>query len=254
MSPWVTENREAFERDLLQDFCLASRSFDEQFKRFSRSQTLSFPVFRDLVGEPTSKGLLWRLKDTAHHLFRVADFSPVGILLDWTLGYIFHESVKLMEDAHQRQYYVPQLAGFVGQEPPPQVAALLEDLLAVQSQTSESMEREVTRLKKLFRHSCRLFCAYFAGASGHRPLARFLYSKNELVRGVFREQYEDLIASVYEAEPERMPLEAAWSLLENARLEDAAKAVESALAINAESKPAQALRDEISAICAQVRS
>lgn len=251
MPPWIRDNREAFERDLLQDFCLASRYFDEQFKRFARTRTLSFPVFRDLVGEPTNKGLLWRLKDTAHHLFRIHDFSPVGLLLDWTLGYIFHESVKLMEDAHQRQYYVPQLAGFVGQETPPQVAALLEDLLAIQSQTSESMEREVNRLKNLFRHSCHLFCAYFAGACEHRPLARFLYGRNELVRSVFREQYDDLIASVYGKEPERMPLEAAWSLLENARLENAAQAVESALSINPENASALELREKINAVCSQ---
>ena len=235
MRNWVRDNRESFERDVLLDFCMASSQLVEQFQRFERTKTLSFPVLRTMVGEPMNKGMLWRMKDKAHHLFRNAgEYTPAGLLLDWTLGYIFHETLKLMEDAHQHQYYVPQLALFVGEEQPPAVASLLGELLDIQGQTSESMSREVKRLANLLAQSRKLFCLYFSGCRKHRPLARFLNDRNDLVRRTFGGEYGQLIAAVYGNEPERMYIEAAHSLLESAREQEARSAALAAFACNPE--------------------
>ncbi len=246
MQSWIWDNREAFERDVLHDFCLASRELEEQFRRYASAGAVSFPVLRGLVGEPMNKGLLWRLKDKAHHLFRNAEeYTPAGALLDWTLGYIFHESLKLMEDAHQYQYYVPQLAAFQGLEQPGGVAGLLAGLFVIQEQTRESMGRETARLECLFIKARKLFCLYFSGKAGHRPLARLLHDKNALIRDAFQEDYEPLLLAVYGDEPERMHVEAAHSLLESARCEAAAGAVAAALSLNPSSPPALALRQAL---------
>ena len=104
MTRWVEEKREFFERDIFQDFCRFCHVVQEQFNRFESSGTVSSPVLHVLVGDSTNKGLLWRLKDNAHLIFRVAaGYNPAAHLLDWSLGYIYHECVKLMEDAHLRQ-------------------------------------------------------------------------------------------------------------------------------------------------------
>ena len=243
MPTWVQHNHAAFERDVLRDFCQAAAQLSEQLARFAATATISFSELRDMVGEPLNKGLLWRLKDKAHHIFLHAGVvRPAGLLLDWVLGYIFHESLKLMEDAHQRQYYAPQLESLTGLERRPELAAQMKDLLDIQSQTVESMRREVARLEALLLRSRELFCLYFTDCPGHRPLARFLNDDNELVRAVFADDYDRLIQAVYGDRPERMHIEAAHSLMESARFTAAAKAVESALSRNPRCPAALALK------------
>jgi hypothetical protein len=243
VSGWITTNRRAFERDVLQDFCLGAEQLAEQFVRLEAEGRLSFAVLKALVGEPMNKGPLWRLKDKAHHLFRgeEAGHNPAGLLLDWTLGYIFHETFKLMEDAHQRQYYGPMLGDFQGKAMPEAAAGLLADLTDIQAQTGESMRREANRLSRLFGLTRRFFCLYFQGRADHRPLARLLHDRQALVRSVFQEDYEEFITAVYGDEPERLHIEAGHSLWESARPEEARAAVAQALAVNPHSAAALAL-------------
>jgi len=244
MKKWVLKNREAFERDVLQDYCLACEQLFEQFGRADDTQTISFPVLKALVGEPWNKGLLWRLKDKAHHLFlKEPEADPAGRLLDWTLGYTFHEALKLMEDAHQRQYYAPRLAEIGAMPLSPELADMMHSLFAIQEGTSESVQREIARLSALFLYSRRLFVRYFAGKPGHRALARFLNDNEVLARRVFQEEYPLLITAVYGDAPERMHIEAAHSLLESARKQAAGAAVLAALSINPKSRDALALQE-----------
>ena len=233
MRNWALYNQEAFERDVLRDFCRAAEQLREQFDRFEASGSLSFSVLRAMVGEPLNKGLLWRLKDKSHHIFlNIPAVRPAGVMLDWTMGYIFHESLKLMEDAHQRQYYAPQLGRLAGFERNPELDTIASTLQAILEQTSESMRREVARLDTLLLQSCKLFCLYFEACGKHRPLARLLYDSNDLVRKIFQDEYSDLIRSVYGEAPERMYIEAAHSLLESARTEAADCAANAALEAN----------------------
>ena len=233
MSGWIATNRQAFERDVLQDFCVAAGDLSEQFARLNAGGRLSFAVLKSLLGEPMNKGLLWRLKDKAHHLFRSVDeYNPAGFLLDWTLGYIFHETFKLMEDAHQRQFYGPMLGDFQSRNLPEAARDLLRDLNDIQDQTGESMRREAARLARLFCLTRRFFCLYFQGMATHRPLARLLHDRQVLVRSVFQEDYPALIAAVYGNEPERLHIEAGLSLLESARLQEARAAAAQALEVN----------------------
>lgn len=233
MRPWVKLNREAFERDVLRDFCLASDILRPQFARLESGAGISFPAFSNLVGEPSDKGLLWRLKDKAHQVFLKAEQPPtVALLLDWTLGYIFHESLKLMEDAHQSQYYAPRLDALDAEKLGGELADMTRALRLIQSQTQESIEREARRLQALLVHSRRLFCLYFADRADHRPLARFLYDNSDSVRRTFEGDHEWLLLAVYGQTPERMYLEAARSLLESARFMQAAEALAAALEMN----------------------
>ncbi len=244
MLDWVQKNRADFERDVLRDFCHVSVQLQEQFDRFDATGTLSFSVLRGLIGEPLNKGLLWRLKDKAHHiLLRAAPVAPSGLLLDWTLGYIFHETLKLMEDAHQRQYYAPQLRSLNGAGAAPDIFRVAGALHAILEQTLESMRRETDRITALLSHSRRLFSLYFAAADRHRPLARFLNDNEELAKRSFGEDYETFVVAVYGGEPERLHIEAAHSLLESAREDAATRAVLRALAINPRSADALELRD-----------
>ncbi|MDR2077304.1 MAG: hypothetical protein LBP61_10325 [Desulfovibrio sp.] len=249
MRDWVEGKREFLERDLVRDFFLFVRDLEEQFRRFEESETVSFPALHHLVGDSLSKGLLWRVKDNAHLLFRASPaVAPAGRLLDWTLGYIFHESLKLMEDARLRQSYIPRLADFQGEAIPEALADLLAGFSSIRIQTRESVQREVTRLKRLISLTLSLLPHYFAERRDHRPLARFLYDYNELARAVLKEEYASLLAAVYGDCPEAMYREAAESLLQSARRDEALAALSGALACNPSGREAETCRRRLEEI------
>lgn len=244
MFEWVQTNKADFERDILRDFCHVSVQLAEQFKRFDETCGLSFPVLRAIIGEPMNKGLLWRLKDKSHHVFlRATPVVSSGLLLDWTLGYIFHETLKLMEDAHQMQYYAPQLGNLGDCAADPDITCVIGSLRNIVEETLESMRRETKRLSVLLGQSRRLFILHFTGARRHRPLARFLNDNEALARRVFGADFEFFTTAVYGEEPERLYIEAAISLLESARDLAASRTLERALKINPASLEAMELKE-----------
>ena len=94
-------------------------ALEEQFETFDREGSVSFEVLDDLIGTKMNKGLLWRLKDTAHLLFRNEEGDPLsGRFLDWGMGYIFHEAFKLREDAYQNLNYAPLFLTCAAKTPP----------------------------------------------------------------------------------------------------------------------------------------
>jgi hypothetical protein len=233
---WIRQKKPEFVRDVVRDFCLAAQALEEQFRAFDEYGRLTFEVLRDLLGEENSKGLLWRLKDTAHHLFRnEPEARKVGQFLDWGLGYIFHETIKLKEDAYQQREYGPWFREMQTGDLPQEEHVIGQDLYQVVLQTRQSMEREIKRIRFIMYHCRRLFPIYLAAHRDNMLLARLLFEQNGLVRQVFGAGSEALFATVYADEPERMYILASQSLRLGGWMEDAAQAVEEAVKIGAES-------------------
>lgn len=196
------------ECQLFRDFCASVGLLMEQFERFDRAGTLSYPALRDLLGEPTNRGPLWRLKDTAHVLFSDEDLP--GQLLDCTLGSIFHETVKLMEATYQSHYYssacevlvakagskqalLPLQAGegsALGQ--PNQLACRANDLLALLQAGGEDVKLGIKRLQALLEIGRPLICICFAGKGGNQMLLRFLQGREAMIEKVMAEYFLNL--------------------------------------------------------------
>ncbi len=236
--PWTEQAAPRFLADILRDYCAISLILEEQFSRFERAGHLSFPVLRDLVGNSFSKGPLWRLKDLAHHFLRDAPGSgSAARFLDWGIGYIFHETHKLVEATHQHRHYAPRLNALLeahakeeGEE------MILKSLSQVVAECGEDMARGVRRTRRLLENARGFFIRAYAGQDANRQLARFLYHREDLVRAVFREEHGPLIAAIYQGRPERMALEAAFAFLEGGYGEAALEAAEKGAALAPECK------------------
>ena len=221
-------NIEQDERSLFWSFCQAADVLYEQFDRLEKAGTLSYSILSSLIGEPLQKGLLWYLKDKAHTLFDSSSQSNTpGALLDWSLGYIFHESVKLTEDTRLQQAYVVRFDKFA--KHCPQCVHLFEQLDEIEKQTRQSIAYEANRLDMLMRATMDLFGQYFSGRMDHRPLARLLYDQNTLISRVFGGRYETFLQSVYGDKHHCLYLEAGHSLLEAGKIERAKEALVRAL-------------------------
>ncbi len=234
---WIRAKLPEFVRDMFRNFCLSSRALEEQFHSFDREGSVAFTILRDLIGQEMDKGLLWRMKDTAHHVFRNDPETPLtGQFLDWGLGYIFHETIKLKEDAYQALTYAPWFLALRGRELPGTERAVVEELFQVLRQTEESMRREIDRIRFIMSQSRQLLPIYLARHKENALLARYIFSQNALVREVFGADYEHLVGTVYGEHPERMYILAAQSLRLGGWLDEASLAVQGALGITPSDK------------------
>ena len=183
---WLARRRPSLVRDLVRDYCAAHTVLTAQLRRFEDDGTVSYAIIRALLGEAMAKGVLWRLKDTAHHLFRAPAEGPAtdaraltGELIDWCVGFAFHECIKLREDAYQRQHYanrllhLEELRGAAGRGTDGAQGGLWP-LAGLPRQTADSMERELRRILAVLDNGLSLLTRYLAGEAGNAPLARWL--------------------------------------------------------------------------------
>lgn len=232
-----------YKRDILRDYALASAELTAQFNRFDKSGAISYSIIRGILGEIHSKGLLWQLKDSAHHLFDSrADTSPAGQQLDWAIGFLFHECIIILEASYQLQKYYPAAQNFIRQN---SGNAAQNGLRRLAAESQDSLARTIGRIRRLLEGINQLMAAYLAGDSHNLPLARLFYDREDLLRPVFGQSYEALLAAVFGEEQERMPLLAAWSLFESGHLARAGRAAQKALAQKPHCAEAAELLDKI---------
>jgi len=234
---WIQAKHPEFVRDLFKFFCQACDQLERQFVRFDEDGTVEFDVLKDLVGNEMNKGLLWRMKDTAHHVFRNDPHAQLGgQFLDWALGYIFHETLKLKEDAYQKQNYAPWFHRLYEGDLNTSEKDVTEQLFQVLNQTEESMRREIDRIRFIIAKGRQLLPYYLRRYSDNVLLARYIFSQNELVRSVFADEYKGLVFAIYGHEPERMYILASESLRMGGWMDEAAQAVKRAFKENPASK------------------
>lgn len=268
---WLKVNEAVFVRDLVRDYCKVCAALEEQRRRFEGDGTVSYAVLRDLLGESIRKGVFWRLKDTAHHLFRnagggedttvpeedglllwqyascrlpdgVARQDAVEAMLDWCVGYAFHECVKLKEDAFLQQHYANRYMemrrGLRGAD------SLCAPLDPLTDQTRESIYRELRRILHVLGHGRLLCVRYLAAHGSNRHLARLLYVESALISRVFGEAWPALLDALYQGDKTRMYCLAARAFWEGGRAQEGLAVLAAAAPLDAEG---EALREAMSA-------
>ena len=244
---WLDANAPRLVAEILRDFCVVSMILEEQFTRFDNAGNLSYSVLRETLGDQMNKGILWRLKDTAHHLLRNTSSTPSSRLLDWAIGYIFHETLKLMEDAHQHQYYAPSLTAFTEDIHSPELKAATHTFILMSEENHIDMGRAVSRIRKLLAHARLFFHRCYEGKSANKHLARLLYDKEHLIQKAFAEEYENFIRAIYGNAPCTLFINAAISLKDGGKRLGALEALHKARAIAPQDPQILALAKELEA-------
>lgn len=232
---WIRAKRPEFVRDVVRDFCLVHCELEREFRHYDKTGHVDFTMIRNLLGQETNKGLLWRLKDTAHLLFKrsaAENGGLIGQFLDWGMGYIFHDTIKLKEDAYQQQNYAPWFRELQRRQLPEDARQISQELMRVLEQTNESIEREIGRIRFILFNCRRLFIEFLPRHRDNELLARFFLAREELVREVFGASYGRLLEAVYGDEPECMYLLAARSLRKGGWRDEARRALVEAERIN----------------------
>jgi hypothetical protein len=111
----TNSNLEKKQIDLIRESISTYTLCKEVIDLYARG-SLSFSRMEEFVDD-RGKSSLYRLKQMCHDLFRNADDATYREkFYDITVGYIFHEAMKLRENVYQLEYYNPQYTTLVNSE------------------------------------------------------------------------------------------------------------------------------------------
>ncbi len=111
----INSNLEKKQIDLIRESLSVYDFCQEVMSLYAKGQ-LSFGRMEEFVDD-RGKSCLYRLKQMSHELFRNAEEATYREkFYDITVGYIFHEAMKLRENVYQLEYYKPQYETLVASD------------------------------------------------------------------------------------------------------------------------------------------
>jgi hypothetical protein len=111
----ISSNLEKKQIDLIKESVGVYALCIEVIDLYAR-RLLSFGTMEEFVDD-RGKSSLYRLKEMCHELFRNVDEATYREkFYDITVGYIFHEAMKLRENVYQLEYYKPQYETLVNSD------------------------------------------------------------------------------------------------------------------------------------------
>ncbi|MBS3780343.1 MAG: hypothetical protein KGY41_08095 [Desulfovermiculus sp.] len=225
---WLINKQQELVTEIFRNFCFVHRQLLEVCISGQNGNSVCFECLDKILGQETNQGPLWRLKDSAHLVFRsFADTPASGRSLDWALGYLFHECMKLKEDAYQLTNYVHWFDTWnTHNSQLPNEDTLNQDLKTIASQTAESIDREVQRIQSVLSLCRKLFITYLPHHRNNSLLARFFYDRLPHIQAVFGPQSDELLHALYGPDGENLTRLAANSLRQGGWAHEAKQALQ----------------------------
>ncbi len=125
---WFEQRRDHFIRQIVDDFFSLVRSFQQLYGVYLECRNTQghgdvdflcpeteavraqmWNRLTEMIGTETEKGMLWQLKDLCHQVWpeQEGEYGVHGSLMDWLLGSVFHEAMKLKENIYLLNTYGP---------------------------------------------------------------------------------------------------------------------------------------------------
>jgi len=217
---------------------LAKLFFDRLYDTYKQSGRLSFQELEIWIGTESNKGSLWYLKDNSHLLFR-NDSSQLFLcerVFDWTLGSIFHESMKLKEDIYILEVYQKEGRLFtegahISKNADTQ--GLLEEYQIMITRAQESAHAEMDNIGYLFARGMEQLQKLIARFKEDGLLIRFLVENEDLYEAVYGlGSFRRLCESMYDRGLEDAYLQAGRNYRKGGWYEEGLLILEKALALN----------------------
>ncbi|MDA8165247.1 MAG: hypothetical protein M0017_09505 [Desulfobacteraceae bacterium] len=233
---WRAEKRSLWVRELLKEFHETASRFQAVYGRYTENGLVAFEDIDRLVGSEGSKGDLWRLKDSCHRLWREVDPREEmnGCLVDWMMGSLFHEAMKLKENAYIYQFYRP-LAEKMAGGPRKKGGELLicgMECERFMRRTVREIRRQMENLGVMFGRATYLLRLMMPEQAHNAILLRYLIENETVVLQLWGESLTGLLGDLFDGAPEQGYCAAARSYLVDRWLARAEAAYRQALAID----------------------
>ena len=225
---WFERRRHFFMRQVFDDFFTIMRSFQDLYLLFLESRKAGNAVEFDLlaannekirsriwdkltvmVGTELEKGPLWQLKDLCHRMWPedARSNSFEGTLVDWFVGSIFHEAMKLKENVYILGSYGP--AALRKRETEGTVARDLQQLAQVTDVTGligrvvADVARQLDQLAFLFGTTSYILRTMLPGLSGNKLVVRLIAEQESVIGTLWGEDAIALFADMFHGAPEK---------------------------------------------------
>ncbi|WP_456387243.1 hypothetical protein [Desulfolithobacter sp.] len=225
---WFEQRRDHFVRQVVDGFFHVFISFQGIYQVYvSRcANTASCADMRDkevetvrrdmwerltsLVGSETEKGPLWQLKDLCHRVWPETEEQDVsGSLLDWLVGSVFHEAMKLKENIYLLNSYGP--AAFRMQENPeaqrgvihrlsvlpPTRLATVVDARRLVGRIVSDVAGQLEQIGFLFGQANYILRMMMPSLGSNMLVVRLLVEQEDIVRRLWGEDIRQLLADMF---------------------------------------------------------
>ncbi len=172
---WLKEKRELFLKNVVKDF-LDSCSFFVDLKEHTAKYGIRYEGLDFWVGTAEARGKLWQLKDLCHMLWGESDPArdDQGFLLDWMTGAIFHEAMKLKENAYMLERYRKSYPMSAQAPLKPNGNGNGAGGMEFFEETAHEIQRAIKRIDLLFNHAEGHLIAVLKKERDNALLVRYL--------------------------------------------------------------------------------
>lgn len=248
---WLQERKSILLREIVRQMLAAKLFFDELYTTYKQSGTVSFQELETWIGTEGNKGSLWHLKDNAHLLFR-KDSSQLFFyeeVFDWTLGSIFHESMKLKEDFYLLEVYQKEGRVLTDDANIPEdvdTEGLLEEYKLIISRAEKSAKEEIDNIAYLFARGMEQLKNLIVRFRDDGLLVRFLAENDKLYEEIYgKGSFKELCAAMYDRGMEDAYLRAGRNYREGGWYDEALAILNKAIALNPNNKDLRKESEEI---------
>ena len=242
---WLSERHDLFLKNLVKRF-FSSLAFFRDLKEHTRRYGIRYDGFEFWVGTEKDRGILWEMKDICHMLWdeRQTNADPDGIMLDWMLGTLFHEAMKLKENAYMLDRYrnrFPVSTGLREGMPPDGLNGEEQKCELFFEETEHETKRSIKRIECLFARSFQLLVTILKKDRENPLMVRYLLEEISDANGHWPEGEgpKALLAQLFPDGLDRAWCLAGESYLEGGWFKEAKRAFERALEIEPESAEAK---------------
>ena len=188
-----------------------------QCMELHRRGALSFPEVEEFVDD-RGESCLYRLKQLCHELFRNAvEAAYKEKFYDITVGYIFHEAMKLRECIYQLEYYKPQYALLVSSVDLTQAEKkMIHEFGLLINRAEKRLAEGLKEVRLLLKDLAAQVKDLIKMYRNNYLLPRFmLENERSFVAAYGKKGYQDLLDDIYDHGRTTLVLKAAMSYLES---------------------------------------
>ena len=256
---WFEQRRDFFMRRVFEDFFAIVRSFQDVYQVYLGCKGAGRPAAIDLlapkndvlrakiwdrltlmVGTEVDKGPLWQLKDLCHRIWPEDGQAgvPEGALVDWLVGLIFHEAMKLKENVYILGRYGP--ATFRMRDPETVEVSGSRDLTRIMD-VNELIHRvkidvtaQMDQLAFLFGQTSYILRTMLPWLSENMLVVRLLAEQEDVVQELWGEGTAAVFAEMFHRKPEQGFCAAGKSYLQGQWSVQARDMYQRALSVNSD--------------------
>ncbi|MCS7281379.1 MAG: hypothetical protein NZ583_07115 [Desulfobacterota bacterium] len=214
--------------DLIEESILVMKKFSD-LRRLYRNNALSFSKVEEFVDD-RGKSCLFRLKEMCHELFRNSESASYKEkLYDITVGYIFHEAMKLRENVYQLEYYRPKtfmVKDKVGEKE----KKILKEMEYLIVKAEKRLKEGFLELKKLIKELSEQLKDLILTYRNNQLLPRFILENQKIFVSVYgRKRLGEMVRELFSDGKKKLFFLAGLSYLSSDYYDEARLAFRNAL-------------------------